>query len=1058
MKRLISFFIKHPVSVNILILGIAVFGYMGVKQMSSSFFPLTTTKTVVIEINYLGASPAEIEEGIVIKIEDNLRGINGLDRVTSKSFENRAIVTVEALKGFDINVFLAEVKNAVDRVATFPGDMEPPIISKREVQRQTISFSLSGDKMSLKTLKDFARNIETDILAIEGISQLSLSGFPDEEIEIAVKENVLRAYGLTFNEVATAVRNTNLLSTGGRIKTDQEELLIRAKNKKYYASELDNIVVRSQANGNIIRLKDIATIRDKWSESPDRLFTNENTAINFNITNTNSEDMILAADNVLAYITEFNQKQENVQLLVLNNMSIILKERTKLLLNNGFVGVVLVLIFLSLFLRPRLAFWVAFGMPIAFLGMFIFASSLGVTINVLSLFGMIIVIGILVDDGIVISENIYNHYENGKTPIRAAIDGTMEVVPPIISAVLTTIIAFSTFFFLQGRIGEFFGEVATVVTLTLLISLLEAFIILPAHIAHSKALSRDVKPNIINKYADKAMTWMRDTLYLPILKILIQNKLLSFAIPIALLMLTVGGLSGGHIKTTFFPAISSDIVNINLAMPQGTNEAITDSLISMIEEKAMIVSEELSQKQTGKKKVIEFFSKRVGPGTANASLVLNLLPGDQRDLSALEVANVIKEKVGKVHGVESLSFGSNSIIGGKPISISLIGNNIEELKKAKQELKQELTNNKKLKDVIDTDPGGIKELKIELKDNAYLLGFTLNSVMAQVRGAFFGAQAQRFQRGRDDIRVYVRYDLTERKSLQNLDEMRLLTNTGERVAFHEIANYSIARGEVAINHKDGKREINLSANMVNIKDSANNILDDMKAGFIANLLDKYPSVSTDFEGQNREASKIQRSAKLVLPLVILMIYIVIGFTFKSYSQPILLLIMVPFSLIGVGWGHYIHDFPVNILSWLGIIALVGIMVNDGLVLIQKFNLNLRDGMLFNDALFEAGRSRFRAIFLTTITTVAGLAPLILETSRQAQFLIPMAISIAYGIIIATFLTLLTLPTLLSVNNFVKRVLFSAGHFFAHWKWLWPSKEEVENAVVELKNHSDDLEF
>ena len=1058
MKKIISFFIKHPTSVNILLIGIAVFGYMGMTQISSSFFPLTTTKTVVIDINYLGASPAEIEEGIVLKIEDNLRGLNGLDRVTSQSFENRASIKVEALKGFDINVFLAEVKNAVDRVATFPGDMEPPIIAKQEVQRRTITFSLSGEDLNLKSLKQIAREVETDILAIDGISLITLSGFPDEEIEIAVKEDILRAYGLTFNEVALAVRNTNLLSTGGRIKTDQEEFLIRAKNKKYHALELDNIVVRSQSNGNIIRLKDIATITDKWSETPDRLYTNQQKAINFSVSNTNSEDMILAADNVVAYVDQFNQKHANAQLLVTNNMSITLKERTALLLDNGGFGILLVLLFLSLFLKPRLAFWVAFGMPVAFLGMFIFASSFGVTINVLSLFGMIIVIGILVDDGIVIAENIYNHWEKGKTPIRAAIDGTMEVIPPIVSAILTTIIAFSTFFFLQGNIGEFFGEVATVVTLTLIISLIEAFIILPAHIAHSKALSRTTKSYIFNDYAEKAMLWMRDQLYLPVLKLLIHNKLLSFSIPIAFLMITIGGLSGGVIKTTFFPSISSDRVSINLTMPQGTNVNITDSLINMIEEQAIVANKELTKKQPGQKEVIAFFSKRIGPGTSNASLILNLLPGDQRVFSALEVANAVKEKVGQIYGVESLTFGSNSTIGGRPISISLIGNNIGALKNAKLAVKEELARNSKIKDITDTDPAGIKEIKIELKDNAYLLGFTLNSVMSQVRGGFFGAQAQRFQRGRDDIRVYVRYDLEERKSLHNLDEMRLLTNTGERVSFNEIAHYSIERGEVAINHKSGKREISISADLVNSKDSASDILDDLKIEFLPQLIAKYPSVKVDFEGQNREAAKVQNSAMLVLPMVILLIYIVIGFTFRSYSQPLLLLIMVPFSLIGVGWGHYFHNFPINILSWLGIIALIGIMVNDGLVLIQKFNLNLKDGMPFNEALYEAGRSRFRAIFLTSLTTVAGLAPLIFETSRQAQFLIPMAISIAYGITIATFLTLLTLPTLLSVNNFVKRALKSAGHFFAHWEWIWPTKEEVENAVRELKNHSDDLEL
>ncbi|HHH49788.1 MAG TPA: efflux RND transporter permease subunit, partial [Saprospiraceae bacterium] len=342
--------------------------------------------------------------------------------------------------------------------------------------------------------------------------------------------------------------------------------------------------------------------------------------------------------------------------------------------------------------------------------------------------------------------------------------------------------------------------------------------------------------------------------------------------------------------------------------------------------------------------------------------------------------------------------------------------------------------------------------KIKLKDNAYLLGFSLNSVMAQVRAAFFGAEAQRFQRGRDEIRVWVRYDISERKSIKSLDEMQLQTPSGQRVAFQEIATYEIERGEVSINHIYGKREIKVEANLINPKESASAILDDLKIDFIPKLKAKYPSIETLFEGQNRESDKIAKSAKLVLPIVLMLIYIVIAFTFRSYSQPVLLIIMVPFSLIGVGWGHYLHGFPINILSWLGIIALIGIMVNDGLVLIQKFNINLKNKMLFDDALIEAGKSRFRAIFLTSITTVAGLAPLIFETSRQAQFLIPMAIAIAYGITIATFLTLLTLPSLLYVNNTVKR--------FFKWLWTgtWPTKEEVENAILELENESDELDI
>jgi multidrug efflux pump subunit AcrB len=676
--------------------------------------------------------------------------------------------------------------------------------------------------------------------------------------------------------------------------------------------------------------------------------------------------------------------------------------------------------------------------------MFMFVNYLNVTINVLSLFGMIIVIGILVDDGIVIAENIFHHYEKGKNRIQAAIDGTMEVLPAIVSAVLTTMVAFSTFFFLDGRIGEFFGEVTVVVMLTLGISLIEALIILPAHVAHSKAMSADQKTYKFNDIADKVLYWFRDKTYLPFLRFIMKWKLAAVGFMIAALVITGGAIGGGIIKTTFFPVISSDQVNINLNMPQGINPEATDSLLRIIEQAAWEANEEFTAKQTGNVQVVENVIRKIGPGTAVGKVVVNMLPGEQRDFSASEVAAVIAEKVGSFPQAESLIFDTGMNFGGKPVSVSLLSYNITELKAAKAELKEILKTNALLRDIGDNDPAGIKEIKLKLKDKAYMLGFTLNDVISQVRSGFNGLQVQRFQRGQDEIIVWVRYDRNERSSIKNLDEMRIVSSRGDRVPLTEIANYTIERGEIAINHLDGKREIKVEADLKNPKESASDIIADIQANVMPGLMSKYPTITALYEGQNREASKVQGSAKKVFPIILFLIYLIIAFTFRSYSQPLLLLVMVPFSLIGVAWGHWAHDQPINVLSFLGIIALIGIMVNDGLVLISKLNNYLKEGMKFDDAIIEAGKSRFRAIFLTSITTIAGLSPLILEKSRQAQFLIPMAVSIAYGIAIATILTLVVLPILLSISNWVK----------VHVTWLWdgkkPSHEEVESAIKEIE--------
>lgn len=1070
MRKVIAYFIEHHVAVNVIIAAFAIFGVVGALSLKSSFFPLVDSNTITINVVYPGASPQEIEEGVVLKVEDNLKGIEGIDRITSASRENSGTITVEVLKEYDIDFMLLEVKNAVDRVPSFPVGMEPLVVAKLENARPTIVFSLSGENVPLKTLKQLARDVENDLRGMEGISQISIAGYPDEEIEIAVNENTLLGYNLTFQEVADAVANSNILTTGGNIKTDVEEYLIRANNRSYYGDELSYIPVRTATDGTQILLKDVAQIRDRFSESPNATYFNEQLAVEITVTSTNSEDLISSADKVKEYIEEYNERKTNVQLNVVRDLSTTLNQRTALLTENAIIGMGLVLLFLSLFLNTRLAFWVAFGLPIAFLGMFIFAGQFDVTINVLSLFGMIIVIGILVDDGIVIAENIYQHYEKGKDPITAAVDGTMEVIPPILSAIITTILAFSTFLFLDGRIGTFFSEVSVIVILTLLVSLVEALIILPAHLAHSKALKAQGKQDksgiaglfqkmrIINTYGDRFMNWMRDILYAPALRFTLKNKFLVFAFFVAAFALTIGSVGGGVVGVTLFPSISSDQVRVNLAMPNGTAAPITDSIISAIEDKAKIVNAELTEEYLSSEVYgdsVDLFENVIKAQTSSssASLSINLLPGESRPdaLSSPIVANRLRELVGAIPGAESVTFGSGGNFGGSPVAVSLLSNDINELKAATSDFKEILEQNPLLKDITDNDPAGIKEIKLDLKETAYALGLNSRSVMAQVRAAFFGREAQRFQRGQDEIRVWVRYDLDNRNSIKDLDELRISTPAGDRVPLRDIADYTIERGDVVINHLEGRREILVSADLKDPNQSSTDILADIQANIIPELQKKYPTITPNYlSGQAREANKIKTSATIPGLSILLLIYFVIAFTFRSGTQPIMLILLIPFSFIAVAWGHWIHGFPVNILSMLGIIALIGIMVNDGLVLIGKFNGLIKEGLDFDDALYEAGKSRFRAIFLTSITTIAGLAPLLLEKSRQAQFLKPMAISISYGIGIATVLTLLLLPLFLSFGNNVK----------VWWQWLrhgdTVEKKEVTRVYKE-QTESEDYE-
>ncbi|GAA0872922.1 efflux RND transporter permease subunit [Gangjinia marincola] len=1050
MKNFIAYFIKYPVAVNIFIIGFFIFGYLGYQNLNSSFFPLADPSLITVSVTYPGASPQEVEEGVIEKIEKNLEGIDGIDQVTSVSQENLGTVTVEIFSDFDINNILDEVKNAVDRIASFPRNIEPPVVQKVDPVRESIVFSISADNVPLSMLKSISQEIEEDLIAIDGISQIALEGFPEEEIEIAVNEITLRNYNLSFDDISRAVSNSNILISGGSIKTSNEEYLIRADNKEYYANDFQDIVVKSTINGDKVLLKDVATIANRFSETPESLVINGNNAITFSVTNTNSEDLIGSAEKVKQYIENYNKSHDNIELTVITDSSASINDRISLLLENAIVGMILVLILLSFFLRPGVAFWVAFGLPISFFGMFIILGEFGVTLNMLSLFGMILVIGILVDDGIVIAENIYARSEKGDNPYKAAVRGTLDVLVPILSAIATTIIAFSVFFFLDGQIGAFFEDIAYVVILTLAVSLIEALLILPAHLAHSKDLKQGVKKKEykFNVWGDKVMDFLKDKIYSPAFKFSLNNRFLSFAILLFLFILTIGGFTSKIIGVTFFPTNASDQVRITINTPQGTNERITDSIASYIEDKIWLVNKDLGKTIKDEDHIVTTI-KKIGPGSSSALLTVNLAPSETRTLTSIDIANTIRTEVGKISGLEKLSFNSGANVGGSPISVSIEGKKKAQLDAAKKIIYDELEKNPGVKDIVDGSPEGIKEININLKENATLLGLTLNDVMGQVRSAFFGSEIQRVQRGEDEVKVWVRYAKENRSNLTDIDNIQIVTQNG-RVPLSQIASYTIERGEVAINHKNGKREVTIEADVTEKNVNPNSITQDLTTRVAQNIQDKYPDVTMSTGGQSREVGKIVDSALLVIPAAIFLIYLIIVFAFRSYSQPLILLGLVPFSIIGVAWGHWIHGFPVNVLSYLGIIGLVGIVVNDGLVFTGKYNDFLKSGLTVNEALFETGKARFRAIFLTSITTIAGLAPLIFEKSLQAQFLIPMAISIAYGIAVATVLTLFILPIFLSFTNSTKVRL---AHIFTGKK---PSREDVERAIKEMKADEEEI--
>ena len=855
MKSIINYFIKFPIAANLLMIALFIMGILAGLNMKSTFFPEVESRLIFVQLVYPGASPEEIEEGVVNKIEENLKGVTGVERVESTSRENSGTITVEVFKGYNTDLVLQDVKNAVDQISSFPVGLEPPVIYKVETLGLAISVALNGD-LDLKTLKRFGRQVEDDLLLLDGISKVELTGFPDEEIEIAFREQDLRAYNLTFQQATNAVRAANLEITGGTIKGSEEELLVRARNKAYYAEGLRDIVVKQTADGGVVRLHQIAHLEDKWADNPDRSYLNDQPAVVVTIQNTIQEDMLSITDKVKAYVEEFNATHNEVKATVVQDASTVLKDRISLLTENGILGFLIVIVLLAMFLHWRLAFWVALAIPISFAGMFICANALGISINVISLFGMILVIGILVDDGIVIGENIYKMHEKGMPPMQAALEGTMKVLPAVFSAIVTTIIAFSAFFFIDGRLGDFFREMAVVVIFSLVFSLVEGAFILPTHVAHSKALKGESKPSRFQRFFEKGLKWMQQRLYAPVLNFAMYNKFFTFSIVVATLMITFGAIGGGYVKTTFFPVIERDDITVELKMPAGTPEEVTQSWLDHMETSAWQANEKLSEQYfNNEKQAILRIQKNIGPSTYEGTLSIQLLEGEFRDSLALRaVVNEVRRETGPIFQAEAVAYSMQSAFG-KPFVIALTGENPQELDAAIKKVKASMEELEELTDVIDDNQEGLREINVSLKEKARFLGLNLQEVVTQVRQGFFGSEVQRLQRGRDEVRVWVRYDELDRSDVTDLEDMRIRFADGREFPLSEIANLDVDRGVISIKHLDGKRAVRIEADVSRDDVSVSDVTTNLITTILPNALREYPSVSFQLEGQYREQAK-----------------------------------------------------------------------------------------------------------------------------------------------------------------------------------------------------------
>lgn len=1036
------------------------------QSIKKSFFPERRSRDIYVTVYYPGASPKEMEEGITQRIEEATRSLVGIKETNSTSSENSTTVKITTTGEYDIDVVLQDVKNAVDGISSMPSGAERPIVYKNRTTTNAMNIGLAGNDVDLLTLKKYALDIEDDLRASGVLSQINVSGFPSLEISIEVSEENLLRYQLTFDEIQNAVSYNNTDISAGQIKSDEEEILIRSRKRSVAPADIANIVIRANDDGTMLRIGDVASVKTKFADESSLLKLNGERGVGFFVTKLVDEDLQEISKFVRNYVEEFNASHENIYLYVTFDFLKILRARLEMLYKNGLIGIILVIIVLGLFLSIRLSFWVAFGIPASFLGMFLIAPFFGITINMISLFGMILVVGILVDDGIVIAENIYAHFEMGKSPRQAALDGSVEVLPAVLTSVSTTMVAFAPVLLVKEGGMEFMHQMAFVVIASLGFSLVEAFLVLPSHLGHGYILrAQDAKSTSMNirKKLDNWIAKIRDNYYGKILRWTIKWRIYVIFIPFALFIITVGLLRGGIIKATFFPVVPFDFFRIEIAFTPGSGEKQTMDYLERFDNAIWEVNKELMEQQKHvleKNKdttdMVQFTFLILGnafdgveSGAHTGQIFVMLRDMDKTGISSLDVAAKVREKLGMIPEAEKFKVGGSNRFG-KPVSISLLGKNMEELNHAEEILLKGMQNMEELDNVVQTNAAGKREVLLQLKPKAYFLGLNHATISQQVRQGFFGGQAQRLQNGKDELRVWVRYPKEGRLYLGQLENMKIKTSYGE-YPLSELASYKIERGPVNIKRFNMQREVRVEADLMDPYDPVPPILESIEKTILPEVYKQCPGVKIQYQGQQRSSSESMGELLMLFVLALVIISIIIMIHFKSFLQAMIILVMIPISWLGVVWGHGIEGLPVSLLSLWGTVALSGVIINDAVVFLSKYNLNMREGMKVTDAIYAAGLSRFRPIILTTLTTTVGLYPIILERSFQAQFLKPMAVSLAYGVFIGTFFILLFFPAMIMFLSDIRVQMYRL------WHGVKPEREAVTKAVIYMKREQENLD-
>ncbi len=1015
-NALISWFARNSVAANLLMFILIVGGLVSAASIKKETQPRVETNYVTISVPFLGATPEDVEEGVVIKIEEAIQDVEGIHEIISNASRGMGSVTAEIDADYEVVDVMDIIKNRVDAISTFPENTEKPIIARNTFQQQVVMVSVYGS-VSERTLKEFSKQIRNEIVTLPGITRAEILGSRPYEISIEVSEFDLQSFDLTLIEVANAVRRSSLDLSAGSIRSDAGDVLVRTKGQAYTGKDFEDIVIRTNPDGTRLRLKDVATIKDGFVEGEWFSEYNNQPAITIQVMSVGSQSDLEISATVQEWV---QQKQASLpadlQIAAWADVSYYLKDRLDLMLENMVMGAALVFLILTLFLRLKLAFWVMVGLPIAFLGTFFLMPVVDVSVNMLSLFGFILVLGIVVDDAIVIGESAYTNMRAKGHSVENIVEGVQQVAVPATFGVLTTIAAFLPILMISGFQGEFFAAIGWVVILCLVFSLVESKLILPAHLSHMKIrhYGKTTRNPFVRfqRFFSEGLHHFVDNRYVPLLEKSLNHPGLVLSSFIAMLILSIGLLAGGVLKFVFFPDIVSDFLQVQIEMNEGTAPAKTEAAVRRVQEALWEVDRQVSQ-ENGLEPGSVVTSVNSWVNSDTQGQIITELVKEGTLISGPEVLRRWRAETGDIPGVKTLGFeGAAGGPGGGPdISLQLIGSNINQVSRAAAELERRIRQYEGVFDIRNSHESGTPEIKLNIKPEAETLGLTLTDLARQVRAGFYGEEVQRIQRGQDEVKVMVRYPEDERDSVGYLNDIRIRTPDGGRVPFRAVADVEFSETPNRIQRFDRERAIRISAEVDQEKYEPGKITADILNVELPEVLEQFPGVRYRLSGASRSMQEVQVDLIKGAAFALFMIYALMAIPLKSYSQPLIIMSVIPFGAIGALLGHLLLGIQVSVLSFFGLIALAGVVVNDSLILVDFVNRERQLGVELRQAVVDATRKRFRAILLTSLTTFFGLVPIVLETSLQAQLVIPMATSLAFGILFATAITLFLIPAL-----------------------------------------------